>query len=95
MRFGYLTAGILLAVCIDGSALAATDVAKAEAARKKPLQRCDELTDKAELECLKKARERIVEARKKRETVGQARPAGKSGSAGDVKDAKAAERAQR
>ena len=43
------------------------DVAKAEAARKKPLQRCDELADKAQLECLQKARERIVEARQKRE----------------------------
>ena len=47
------------------------DVAKAEAARKKPLQRCDELADKAQLECLQKARERIVEARQKREASGK------------------------
>ena len=47
------------------------DVAKAETARKKPLQRCDELADKAQLECLQKARERIVEARQKREASGK------------------------
>ena len=48
------------------------DVAKAEAARKKPLQRCDELADKAQTECFRKARERIVEARQKREASGKA-----------------------
>lgn len=58
-----------------------SDVAKAEAARKKPLQRCDELADKAQLECLQKARERIVEARQKRE--GSVKSAGK----GPAKDA--------
>ena len=47
------------------------DVAKAEAARKKPLQRCDQLADKAQVECLQKARERIVEARQKREAGGK------------------------
>jgi hypothetical protein len=47
------------------------DVAKAETARKKPLQRCDELADKAQLECLQKARERIVAARQKREASGK------------------------
>ena len=50
-----------------------TDVAKAEAARKKPLQRCDQLADKAQVECLQKARERIVEARQKREAGGKSR----------------------
>jgi hypothetical protein len=43
------------------------EVAKAEAARKKPLRRCDELADKAQVECLQKAREQIVAARQKRE----------------------------
>jgi hypothetical protein len=48
---------------------AKSDIAKADENRKKPLQRCDELKDKAQLECLRKARERIVEARKKREAA--------------------------
>ncbi len=47
----------------------AGEVSEADANRKKPLQRCDQLSDKAEIECLKKARERIVEARRKRETA--------------------------
>ena len=46
---------------------AKSEIAKADENRKKPLQRCDELKDKSQLECLKKARERIVEAREKRE----------------------------
>jgi hypothetical protein len=54
---------------------AKSDVAKADENRKKPLQRCDELADKAQLECLKKARERVVEARKKREAAGEKAPA--------------------
>ena len=45
--------------------------AKADENRRKPLQRCDELKDKAQLECLRKARERIVEARAKREAKGE------------------------
>ena len=48
------------------------EVAKADAQRKKPLQRCDQLKGDAELECLKKARERVVEARKKRESTAKA-----------------------
>jgi hypothetical protein len=52
-----------------------SDVAKADENRKKPLQRCDELADKAQLECLRKARERIVEARHKREAAGEKGPA--------------------
>lgn len=47
------------------------EVAKADAARKKPLQRCDQVSDKAEIECLQKARERVVEARRKREASGK------------------------
>ena len=47
------------------------EVADADAARKKPLQRCDQLSDKAEVECLQKARERIVDARRKRETASK------------------------
>ena len=46
------------------------EVAKADENRKKPLQRCDELKDKAQLDCLQKARERVVEARAKREAKG-------------------------
>jgi len=63
-----LVALLLSAACTAPAAMAASgEVAKAEAARKKPLQRCDQLKGDAELECLKKARERIVEARKERE----------------------------
>ena len=47
------------------------EVAKADENRKKPLQRCDELKDKAQLDCLQKARERVVEARTKREAKGE------------------------
>lgn len=60
---------LLIATSMSGVASAASDTAKADAERRKPLQRCDELKDKAELECLKKAREHIVEARKKRESA--------------------------
>ena len=49
----------------------AGEVANADAARKKPLQRCDQLSEKAEIACLQKAREGIVEARAKRETAGK------------------------
>lgn len=47
---------------------AATDTSTAEKNRRKPLQRCDQLKGDAELECLRKARERVVESRQKRET---------------------------
>jgi hypothetical protein len=57
----------VLATLASGFA-AAGEVADADAARKKPLQRCDQLSDKAEIACLQKAREGIVAARKKRET---------------------------
>jgi hypothetical protein len=46
---------------------AKSETAKADANRKKPLQRCDELADKAQLECLRKAREKIAELRRQRE----------------------------
>lgn len=47
------------------------EIAEADAARKTPLQRCDQLSDKAEIECLQKARERILDARRKREAAGK------------------------
>ena len=60
---------VLMTAFAQGGAFAAAgEAAQADAARKKPLQRCDQLNDKAEVECLKKARERIVEARKQRES---------------------------
>ena len=55
---------------VKGTPSTKSETAKADAARKKPLQRCDQLADKAQLDCLDKARENIVEARRKRETVG-------------------------
>src|SRR5688572_22980497 len=60
-----------LAALASGFA-AAGEVADADAARKKPLQRCDQMSDKAEIACLQKAREGIVAARQKRENAGQA-----------------------
>jgi hypothetical protein len=53
------------------SETAKTENAKADENRKKPLQRCDELKDKAQLECLKKAREQVLQARAKREAKGE------------------------
>ena len=53
---------------------AAADKQEAQKAREKPLQRCDELAEKAQLECLQKARERIVEARQKREAGAKKAP---------------------
>ena len=61
----------LALVSHEAAFAAAGETAKADAARKKPLQRCDQLNDQAELDCLQKARERIVEARKKREGAAQ------------------------
>lgn len=72
-----LAALALTAVCTSTTALAATadnapsDAAQAAKARNKPLQRCDQLSGKAQLDCLEKARERIVEARRKREASGE------------------------
>jgi hypothetical protein len=63
---------------------AETETAKADAARKKPLQRCDQLSDKAELECLHKARERIVQARTKRESAAAQRGDSKASTAAAV-----------
>ena len=66
---------VLILIGAHGAAAAATaepkagEIARADKARNKPLQRCDQLGDKAELDCLHKARERIVEARRKREAA--------------------------
>lgn len=64
------------------AAPAKAEVSKAEAARKQPLQRCDQLADKAQVECLRKARERIEASRRDRE--GSAKSAGKSAPADAV-----------
>jgi hypothetical protein len=64
-----LACAALVAAFAQGESFAdAGEAARADAARKKPLQRCDQLQDQAEIECLKKARERIVEARQQRES---------------------------
>jgi hypothetical protein len=64
-----LHALLLLAVtlCARPVLAATTDTEDAQKNRRKPLQRCDQLKGDAELDCLKKARERVVDARKKRE----------------------------
>ena len=66
---------LLAVVALVSSAVghaADPDVGEAQAQRKKPLQRCDQLKGDAELDCLRKAREHIVEARKKRESSAKA-----------------------
>ena len=68
-----VTLGLVFALL--AGAAAAGETANAEANRRKPLQRCDQLNGKAEIECLKKARERIVEARRTREAAGKGGPA--------------------
>jgi len=61
-------AAVLALIASAAGHAAEGDVAQAEAQRKKPLQRCDQLKGDAELDCLRKAREHVVEARKKRES---------------------------
>jgi len=82
LRNALLPLLILAAWLVPAAAPAATgEVAQADAQRKKALQRCDQMKDKAQVDCLKKARERIVDARRKRETAskGEVSPAtGKS-----------------
>lgn len=67
MKIVYSVAVLAL---VSSAALHAADpdVSQADAQRKKPLQRCDQLKGDAQLDCLKKAREHIVEARQKRES---------------------------
>jgi hypothetical protein len=76
-----LLVGLAIALCAPAS-IAAEDTEKAQKNRRKASQRCDELKGDAELECLKKARERVVEARKKREE--------KAGAEADKREDKAA-----
>ena len=79
MKTKQLISAVVLGLITHGAAGAASDAAQADVNRKKPLQRCDQMNGKAELECLKKARENIVEARKKRESTAEAKKAsGKS-----------------
>jgi hypothetical protein len=68
-----LSAVMLSALLLPLAAHSASgEVAKADAERKKPLQRCDQMKGDPQLECLKKARENVVEARKKRESSAKA-----------------------
>ncbi len=71
MKIVYLLA-VLALVSSSVVQAADPDVGEAQAQRKKPLQRCDQMKGDAELDCLKKAREHIVEARKKRESSAKA-----------------------
>ena len=64
-------AAVVAGLAHGGGSAAAADAAQADAARKKPLQRCDQLKDRAEIECLQKARERVLESRRQRETSGK------------------------
>jgi hypothetical protein len=86
--------GLAIALCAPRAPVAAADTEKSQKNRQKPLQRCDQLKGEAELECLKKARERVVEARKKREgeaaAGSQDKESGKSeAKAGAKSEAKA------
>lgn len=69
--FKTLASAVTLVLALCPAFAHGAEVADADAARKKPLQRCDQLSDKAEIECLQKARERIVDARRKREAGGK------------------------
>ena len=62
---------VVLSPAAAAAAAGPAETAKADAQRKKPLQRCDQLQNEAQLECLNKARQRIVEARQKREASAQ------------------------
>ena len=62
---------LVIGLAQGGGSAAAADAAQADAARKKPLQRCDQLKDKAEIACLQKAREHVLEARRQREASGK------------------------
>ena len=82
VKWASALAALLTAFALHGTLQAAeSETAKADAARKKPLQRCDQLSDKAELECLHKARERIVQARSKREGAAAQRSDSKASTA--------------
>jgi hypothetical protein len=72
---------------------AATD-SEAQKARKKPLQRCDQLKGNAELECLQKARERVVESRQKRQESSKGEGSDSAKSAGSTKSAESAKPVQ-
>ena len=69
---------------------APSNSAQAAKARSKPLQRCDQLSGKAELDCLQKARERIVEARRKREASAEGKERAVPASGEKKDDEKAA-----
>jgi hypothetical protein len=71
LNWSVAAASIVVVAGLYSTVHAASETAQADAARKKPLQRCDQLNDKAEFDCLQKARERIVEARQKREQSGK------------------------
>jgi hypothetical protein len=60
-RMALLTAGLALAAA-SGVAVAA----EKSPARKIPLERCDQLSGKAQTECLEKARLQVLEARRAR-----------------------------
>jgi hypothetical protein len=72
---------VVLTLCVPSALAAAADAEKAEKNRRKPLQRCDQMKGDAELECLQKARERVVDTRKKREISK-----GEESAAGDRKN---------
>ena len=68
LRHLLLTAAAAAAFSLANPALpAAADSKEAKVEREKPLQRCDQLADKAQFDCLAKARDSVAQARKKRE----------------------------
>jgi hypothetical protein len=84
--------GLAIALCAPTASITAADTENAQKNRRKPLQRCDELKGDAELECLKKARERVVEARKKREEkAGAGEREEKAGAGADKREDKASD----
>ena len=95
----YLLLTLATVLCTPHALAAATE-REAQQARKKPLQRCDQLKGDAELDCLQKARERVVEARQKREAgtatskdaeSGKSTESAKGAGAGKTAQSKSAE----
>ena len=76
----------LMAGVATGYAHSATEVAEADAQRKKPLQRCDQLSEQAEFDCLHKARERIVEGRQRRQAPAKANTTAPPRAKGDARE---------
>ena len=85
LSFRVIAMGLMASVA-TAYAHSASEVAEADAQRKKPLQRCDQVSESAEIDCLHKARERIVEARQKRQAAAKANTTAATRVRGDARE---------